>query len=401
MLSLRFARRYLFSRKSHSVINLISGVSVVAVAMPVAAMIILLSVFNGFEGLVRSMATAFDADLVITPSRGSTMVVESVDTTALRHIEGVEALSWVVEQEALLSYRDRQATVVVRGVEPNYPELFPVHQTISQGEYRVELGDYDYAVLGQGLAYALGVRSLVAGDVELYALRANSFSTLLPMEGYTRRILPIAGCFQLDAETEGGYLLTSIRLARELFSMEGRATSLLLKLDGAVQPERAKRAVAEVLGEEFEVRTRYELKKTFYDIMTYEKWGIFFISLLVLVIASFSIVGALVMLIIEKRDEELTLRSMGADTDFIRRIFQGEGLLIGGIGALLGVVLGVGVTLLQEHLALIKMPVETFIMDAYPVEFRWGDLAAVLLVFGVVLLLISTLTVSSMIKKRG
>lgn len=400
MLSLRFARRYLFSRKSHSVINIISGVSVVAVAMPVAAMIILLSVFNGFEGLVRSMATAFDADLVVTPSRGNTILVEAVDTAALRQIEGVEALGWVVEQEALVRYRDRQATVTVRGVEENYPELFPVEQTITRGEYRVELGDYDYALLGQGLAYGLGVRSLAMGELELYALRSNSFSTLLPVDGYTRRVVPIAGCFQLDAETELGYLLTSIRLARELFSMDGAATSLLLRLDPAANPERMKRLVAEQLGDSYRVRSRYELKQTFYDIMTYEKWGIFFISLLVLVIASFSIVGALVMLIIEKRDEELTLRSLGADTDFIRRIFLGEGLLIGALGALLGVVLGVGVTLLQEHFALVKMPVETFIMDAYPVEFRGGDLVAVLLVFGAVLLLISVLTVRSMIKNR-
>lgn len=400
MLSLRFARRYLFSRKSHSVINIISGVSVVAVAMPVAAMIILLSVFNGFEGLVRSMATAFDADLVVTPSRGNTILVEAVDTAALRQIEGVEALGWVVEQEALVRYRDRQATVTVRGVEENYPELFPVEQTITRGEYRVELGDYDYALLGQGLAYGLGVRSLAMGELELYALRSNSFSTLLPVDGYTRRVVPIAGCFQLDAETELGYLLTSIRLARELFSMDGAATSLLLRLDPAANPERMKRLVAEQLGDSYRVRSRYELKQTFYDIMTYEKWGIFFISLLVLIIASFSIVGALVMLIIEKRDEELTLRSLGADTDFIRRIFLGEGLLIGALGALLGVVLGVGVTLLQEHFALVKMPVETFIMDAYPVEFRGGDLVAVLLVFGGVLLLISVLTVRSMIKNR-
>lgn len=400
MLSLRFARRYLFSRKSHSVINIISGVSVVAVAMPVAAMIILLSVFNGFEGLVRSMATAFDADLVVTPSRGNTILVEAVDTAALRQIEGVEALGWVVEQEALVRYRDRQATVTVRGVEENYPELFPVEQTITLGEYRVELGDYDYALLGQGLAYGLGVRSLAMGELELYALRSNSFSTLLPVDGYTRRVVPIAGCFQLDAETELGYLLTSIRLARELFSMDGAATSLLLRLDPAANPERMKRLVAEQLGDSYRVRSRYELKQTFYDIMTYEKWGIFFISLLVLVIASFSIVGALVMLIIEKRDEELTLRSLGADTDFIRRIFLGEGLLIGALGALLGVVLGVGITLLQEHFALVKMPVETFIMDAYPVEFRGGDLVAVLLVFGAVLLLISVLTVRSMIKNR-
>ncbi len=399
MLTLRFARRYLFSPKSHSVINLISGVSLVAMATPVAAMIILLSVFNGFEGLIRSMASTFDTDLVITPREGVSLPTNRIDTAALRQIEGVEACSWVVEQEAMVSYGDRQAMVVVRGVEDHYTSLLPIHQATASGEYRVRLGDYDYAFIGQGLGYRLGVRTLVADPLKIYALKRESFSTLLPIDGYTRREVPLSGTFLLDTESEERYLLTSIRLARELFAMEGCATALFVKGDGSCSIEALRNRLQESLGEELKVETRYERNKTFYDIMTYEKWGIFFISLLVVIIASFSIVGALAMLIIEKRDEQLTLRSLGADTAFIRRIFLSEGLLIGGLGALAGTLLGVGITLAQEHIGLVEMPTASFVMQYYPVEFRCMDLIAILAVFTGVVWSISQLTVRNMIPK--
>lgn len=403
MLTLRFARRYLFSKKSHSVINMISGVSLFAIAMPVAAMVILLSVFNGFEGLIHSMTSAFDADLTITPRRGVTIPTEGVDTAALRRVEGVEALSWVVEQEALAKYGNRQQLVTVRGVEEHYSDLFPIREAITVGEYRLRQGDKECVVMGQGMTYMLGIRSLVTAPLELYALRRTSFSTLLPTEGYRRQELPITGLFLLDAESESRYLLTSITLARRLFEREGMATSLLLRLQSTADPERVKRAVEEQLGEEFRVRTRYELRPSFYDMMTYEKWGILFISLLVLVIASFSVIGALTMLIIEKRREQQTLRSLGADTRFLRRIFAGEGFLLALLGGGGGLLLGVGVTLLQQHLGLIRLPVETFIMEAYPVELRFGDLLRIVLLFTAVLSTIILLTVHTLIpdpKKR-
>ncbi len=403
MLTLRFARRYLFSKKSHSVINLISGVSLFAIAMPVAAMVILLSVFNGFEGLIHSMTSAFDADLTITPRRGVTIPTEGVDTAALRRIEGVETLSWVVEQEALAKYGNRQQLVTVRGVEEHYTDLFPIREAITVGEYCLQQGDRACVVMGQGMTYMLGIRSLVTAPLELYALRRTSFSTLLPTEGYRRQELPITGLFLLDAESESRYLLTSITLARRLFEREGVATSLLIRLQSTADPERVKRAVEEQLGEEFRVRTRYELRPSFYDMMTYEKWGILFISLLVLVIASFSVIGALTMLIIEKRREQQTLRSLGADTRFLRRIFVGEGFLLALLGGGGGLLLGVGVTLLQQHLGLIRLPVETFIMEAYPVELRVGDLLRIVLLFTAVLSTIILLTVHTLIpdpKKR-
>ncbi len=401
MLPLLFSRRYLFSKKSHSVINIISGVSVFAVAMPVAAMIILLSVFNGFEELVKQMASTFDADLTVTPREGERFPAERIDTAALACIDGLGGWSYTVEQNVLLEYRGHQAAATLRGADDRYPEVMPILGAISAGDYQVRLGDYDRAVLGQALAYTLGIRSLVGEPREIYALRRNGFSTLIPLEGYSRREVDMAGVFQLDSEAEQQYLITSLRLARELFDLGEDATALLLRVDDPDRIETVKREVEQAVGREFEVRTRYELRRTFYDIMIYEKWGIFFISLLVLVIASFSMVGALSMLIIEKRKDVRTLRALGADTRLIRRIFIGEGVLIGSIGAAIGTVTGVTVTLVQQLFGIVEIPVESLVTRSYPVLFQVNDLLAVLGAFALVVAAVTGLTVYNMIPKNN
>ena len=332
-LSQLFARRYLFSPKSHSVINLIAGVSVVAVAMPVAAMIILLSVFNGFEQLARSMCATFDADLTVMPVRGQTFDAAAIDTAAVAALPEVAALTLVAEQSVLLEHGERQVIARVRGVDDRYGEVFPVAASVTAGRYEVRLGDLDRVVLGQGMAYDLGVRSLADTRIGIYAIRRGSFSSLLPLDGYTRRTVPVSGLYSLDAETESRYALTSLRLAQELFGYDGRATGLLVRLRDGADARAVVPAVERLADEAFAVRTREQMNPSFYRIVAYEKWGVFFISLLVLVVASFSVVGALSMLMIDKRDDVRTLRALGADTSLIRRIFIREGLLIGGLGA--------------------------------------------------------------------
>lgn len=398
MLPQFFARRYLFSPKSHSVVNLISGLSVVAVAMPVAAMIILLSVFNGFESLVKSMCSAFDADLTVTPRQGQTFAADAVDTAAVARIDGVEAFSFILEQSALLEHAGRQATATVRGVDDAYGEVFPLAEAIPSGEFRVRLGDLERLVMGQSMAYMLGVRTLADADVNVYAVRRGSFSSLLPFDNYTRRTVPLGGVYSLDLETERTYVLASLRLAQELFSHPGRVSGFVVRLREGADAERVRQALEQRLGGEYRVRTRYELRASFYRIMTYEKWGIFFISLLVLLVASFSVVGALAMLIVDKRRDIATLRALGADTSLVRAVFRSEGLLICGLGALFGVVLGVGASLVQQHFGLIGIPAETFLTKSYPVEFRFGDLVVVLAAFGLVAYVISNITVRSMVK---
>lgn len=398
MLSRFIARRYLFSPHSRSVVNLISGLSVAAVAVPVAAMVILLSVFNGFETLVKSMYSAFDADLTLTPRRGQTFAQSEIDTAALRRIPGIASFSWTLEQSALLEHGGRQATATVRGVDDSYGEVFDLGDAVTTGEWRVRLGDLERLVIGQSMAWMLGIRTLADADVTLYAVRRGSFSTLLPMDNYTRRTEPVGGVYVLDLDTERTYVLTSLRLAQSLFEAEGRASGLVFRLTPDADVERTREAVSEATGDSFRVRTRDELRASFYRIMTYEKWGIFFIALLVLVIASFSVVGALSMLIVEKRRDIATLRALGADTLLLRRIFRTEGLLICGLGAVIGLLLGVTLSLVQQYFGVIEIPAETFLTKSYPVELRLSDLFAVAVTFSLVSLLLADVTVRSMIK---
>ncbi len=401
MLSRYIARRYFFSPQSRSVVNLISGLSVAAVAVPVAAMVILLSVFNGFESLVKTMYSAFDADLTVTPRRGQTFSMEALDTAALRQIPGVVSLSYVLEQSALLEHEGRQATATVRGVDDSYGSVFDLQDAVVTGEWRVRLGDLERLVLGQSMAWMLGIRSLADADVTLYSVRRGSISTLLPMENYTRRTEPVGGIYVLDLDTERTYVLTSLRLAQSLFETPGQASSLLIRLTAGADPERTRRAVSERVGASFHTQTRDELRSSFYRVMTYEKWGIFFIALLVLVVASFSVVGALSMLIVEKRDDMSTLRALGADTGLLRSIFRTEGLLICALGGLLGMLLGVLLTLVQEHFGVIEIPADSFLTKSYPVEFRMTDLLAVALSFWLVAVVLANVTVRSMIKNTN
>ena len=401
MLVSLFARRYLFSRNSRSVINIISGVSLVAVSVPVAAMIILLSVFNGFEGLVRQTWSAFDADLTVMPVRGVTFGVKEIDISKVEASDVVEATSFIVEQEALITHGEHRATVTVRGVDEHYAEVVPLVETIVAGDCRLCSGEeMDNILLGQGVAYALGSNFSNENGVKVYAVRRNSFSSLLPMDGYAVAELPVAGIFAVDAETDGSNVITTLRRAQSLFDYPSAATSLLVKVGTDVLHDEAKIAVQQIVGEEFNVKTRNELNATLNRLMLYEKWGIFFIALMVLVIASFSIVGALVMLIIDKKKDIATLRAFGADVPLVRRIFTAEGVLICGIGGCVGLLLGIALVLVQQHFGIIRMPTEGFLVDVYPVELRIADVVMVVSAFVVVVPLISAMTVRTMIKRE-
>ena len=399
MLARFFARRYFLSPASRSVVNLISGLSVVAVAVPVAAMIILLSVFNGFERLVQQNCSAFDADLTLAPREGQTFGIADLDTAALARVPGIGAWSFFLEQSVLLERNGRQATAVVRGVDDRYGEVFPLRETVTAGSPEVRIGDLECLVVGQTMGYMLGIRSLADADVSLYAVRRGSFSSLLPVHSFSRRTVPVGGAFSVDLDSERTYVLASLRLAQELFAHPGRASAVSVRLAPGADPVRVRQALSETVGERFSVRTRYEMRASFYRIMTYEKWGVFFVALLVLVVASFSVVGALAMLIVDKRRDIRTLAALGADLALIRRIFRTEGLLICGAGAAAGLLLGVALSLAQQYFGFIEIPAESFLTKSYPVEFRFVDLLAVSAAFSVVAVSLSNITVRNMIVK--
>lgn len=399
-LPLFFARRYLFSKKSHSVINIVSGVSAFSVAIPVMAMVILLSVFNGFEGLIKSMYRSFDPDIRITPVRGKVFPIDSLPRERFLAIDGVRDAAYALEDNAVFEYRDRQAFGTMCGVDSLYRQVVPLDSLRTEGVFQLQFGDFPEAYVGQSMAYALGIRVNLNSPISVYVPRRGRVSPLLPYSFYKKQNIFPSGVFALEAEVDGKYVIVPLHFAQQLLDYPGQASSVAIRLEADASPQRVQQQIGQWLGDDYKIQSRYQQKESFYRIMMYEKWGIYFIILLVLVIASFSLIGSLVMLIIEKRKDSQTLVTMGADTKLLRKIFVAEGMLIYLIGAGGGLLLGVALALAQQHFGFLKLSGETFLIDAYPVEVHPSDLAWVIVTFVTVSYLISVLTVRAMIPKK-
>lgn len=394
------AGRYLRSRKSHSVINIISGVSVAAMATPVAAMVILLSVFNGLEGMVRTLYRAVDADITIRAAEGTVFDAAAVDTAAIRAAEGVETLSLVLEQGAMAEVGDRRTIVRLRGVERTYEDVVPVAQTIYGGTFAVGVDDSRSVVLGHRTAQELGMSRQAAGDmVTLYAINRARFSSLLPVGGYTRRTLPVAGFYSIDDEN-GDVAYVSLDVAQDMFNYEGRASAVAVKLAAGADADAVAERLQRIAGEGMEVLTR-ERSNSIYRLMALEKWGVFAVALIVLVVASLTVVGTIVMIMIDKRDDAATLRMMGANRATVRDIFVGEGHLLAGVSLVLGVAAGVGLTLLQQTVGLVRLQTATLMVDIYPVELHSADVLLTAAAYIVVAHVVTRLTVGAMLKDNA
>lgn len=394
-----FARRYLFSPKSHSVINIISVVSAVAIGVPVAAMVILLSVFNGFEGLVKQMYSEFDPDIAITPTTGKVFDAGAVARERLTGVDGVGEVSYVLEDQVLISYRGRQKEATLRGVDSMYASVVPIEGMVGAGRWELTRGELRQAVVGAGVAYGLNLNVQLLDPMEVFVPRRETFNSLVPVDSYRVRELYPSGVFMLDAETDGRYVIAPLDAARELFDYPQGVSAVMVKTTGDAR--RVQAALREELGDGFRVLTRYEQKASLYAIMTYEKWGIFLIILMVMIIASLAIVGSLVMLVIDKRPELRTIVAMGGSVAFLRSIFEREGMLIAGLGAGGGMLLGLAVCWAQQAFGFVRIPARTFLVEAYPVVVRPTDLLLIAAAFIAVNWIITKFTVANAIPRSS
>lgn len=393
------AGRYLRSRKSHSVINIISGVSVAAMATPVAAMVILLSVFNGLEGMVRSLYAAVDADITVRAAEGTTFELAQVDTAAMRSAAGVEALAPVLEQGAMAEAAGRRTIVRLRGIGEEYGRVVPVAQTVYNGTFSVAVGEGRSAVVGHRTAQELGMSRQSAGDtVAFYAINRARISSLLPVGGYTQRALPVAGFYSIDDEN-GDVAFVSMDEAQRIFNYAGRASALVVKVADGADADGVAARLQEIAGGGMEVLTR-ERSNSIYRLMALEKWGVFAVALLVLAVASLTVVGTIVMIMIDKRDDAATLRTMGASRAMVRAIFVGEGNLLAAVSLVLGLVLGVGLTLLQQTVGLVRLQTATLMVDVYPVELHAADVVLTAVAYAAVAHVVTRLTVGAMLKEN-
>lgn len=376
------ARRYLFSKKSHNAINVISGISVCGVALATLALVCTLSVFNGFQDLVSNLFTAFDPELKIVPAIGKVFDGQDKAIAAIRKMPEVALVSESLEDNALVQYQGRQAMAVIKGVEDNFDELTPI-DTILFGRGELLLHDevVDYAIPGVQLLATLGTGIRFLDPLEIYApKRGIKVNMANPSASFTRGNLFSSGLvFAVNQEKyDGSYILTSLKFARQLFQYTTEVSAVNLRMKEGTDVDAFKRKLEKHLGERFRVFNRYEQQADTFRIMKIEKFISYLFLTFILMIACFNVIGSLSMLIIDKRDDVITLRNLGADDRQIVCIFLFEGRLISFIGAVSGIVLGVLLCWLQQTFGLISLGTSgSFIVDAYPVSVHLEDVALI------------------------
>lgn len=383
------ARRYLFAKKSHNAINIITLVSVIGVAVGTMALVVVLSVFNGFEKLILSLFNAFNPDMEIRLREGKVFSVDDIPLEELKNIPGVVLYSELLEETALLTYRDRQHLVTMRGVNNSFVEISGIDSMLVAGEFILEHGDADFLVLGQGVEYVLGANiNDFQHMLNLYVPKRGRSTGLQPSQAFNASSNFASGIFGLQSEFDMEYILVPMRLARRLLEYDNEVTSVVIGIDPAANISRVQRQVQDLVGPDFEVRNRLQQQDFLYKVMRSEKWAIFLILSFILIIASFNVIGSLTMLVIEKSRDIRILHSMGASQKVIRRIFLAEGIMISLGGALAGIILGALVSWLQMRFGIVGIQAEgTFIIDSYPVAVKAIDFVLVsITVFGIGLL---------------
>lgn len=396
-----FASRYIRSPKSHSVINIISGVSIVAMAVPVAAIILLLSIFNGLERMALDNMKSIDSDLHIAPSSGTTFLIEELPLESLRDLTDIAYASYVLEQSALVEKGDYRAIVQLKGVDEAYTSVVPLARNLIMGEFKTHDSDGEYLVAAHGVMQDVGsFRSTSIGEpLSLYAINRTRFSTLLPVGGYTRRDISVAGIYSID-EDNRSLIITSLSAAQDLFNYSGRASAVEIKVKEGASIEALTMQLQSLVGDGFEVRTR-EQRNSLYRLMALEKWGVFCIAVLVMIVASLSIVGTLVMVIIDKRNDVHTLRMMGARQEFVRGIFVAEGRLMASLSLVIGLVIGAGLALLQQYFGFVGIEAQTLQISAYPVEVHFVDVLLTVVAYVVVSYLVVNITVRTLLRDNN
>lgn len=376
-LPLRIARRYLFARKSTNAINIITGIAVFGIAVGSAALVLVLSVFNGFEDLIMTMYSNFNPDVKVTPARGKTFEADSVLIARLEAIDGVAYVSQTLEEVAFFDYKDNQDFGTLKGVDPNFSKVVGIDTTVREGAYAFEEGSRDLAVLG------LGMRNKLAANVgdrftEMAVYMPKRERSGSPLEQPFRRsyIYP-GGTFVIQQDFDNEFVLSSLSFARRLLGFSTPVVSALeIRLAPDADGSSAMQQIRQAMGVGFEVKGRFQQEESFLKLMQVEKWLSYAIVSLMMLMVAFNIVGALWMVVLEKQSDISILKSMGATDTSVRNIFLYEGLLLSLLGLVLGFVLAITLYIAQKTVGIITVP-GNFIVDAYPISMRFADFSVV------------------------
>lgn len=369
------AKRYLFAKKSRNAINVISAVSVAGVTIGTMALVIILSVFNGLEKMVTGIFNTTDPDIRITAVKGKTFIPDTLRLNSLSKIEGVEAWSLTIEENALLKYDEKQSIATIKGVDENYVVVTDIDSAMFEGEFRLESENgRQWAIPGIGVAQSLGIRVNFIAQLIIIMPRKDASISMSPENALKRRYLLPSGIFEIEKEYDSKYVYVPLDFAQELTGADNAISAIEIKVGTADDVKVVQKKIIQLYGEDdFRVQNRYQQQEIFYKVMRSERLAIFMILTLILIIASFNIIGSLTMLIIEKQRDIEILRSFGANNELIRKIFIYEGWLISIIGALAGIILGFIICWLQQTYGIVKLQSDSLIMDAYPVVIKLRD----------------------------
>ena len=378
------AKRYLFSKKGTNAINVISAVSMGGIAVATMALIVVLSVFNGFHDLVASFFTTFDPQLQIVPTMGKDAPTDDPILTQIKQLPEIDVATECVEDQALAIYQDKQAMVRIKGVEDNFDQLTHITEILyGDGEYELHAGNLQYGILGIRLAQTLGTGAYFKGFLRIYApMREGQLDLTDPSSGFVVDSLMSPGVvFSVQqSKYDKGHIIAPISFARRLFAVEGRLSSLELRVKAGSNLDAVKREVKKLCGTKYRVMDRFEQQDDTFKIMKIEKLMAYIFLTFILMVACFNIVGSLSMLIIDKRDDVQTLRNLGASDRQIVRVFLFEGRMISALGAVIGIALGLLLCWLQQRYGLVRLGSTSgsFVVNAYPVSVHPED---VLLIF--------------------
>lgn len=376
-LSIFIARRYLFSKKKQNAINIISIISMVGVAIGTTALIVVLSVFNGIDTLLTEATDTFTPDLTISPAKGKFIETDSSLLEKLAKIPGIASYDPVVEENSLVKFKDKLVPVVVKGVDSTYADHVNIRQSVISGIYTLEEEGKPTVVMGYGIAAALKIRMGLSSPVTFYypdrKASSASSSALNNLQIY-----PL-GIFSAQQDIDGKYVITGIETARELFGIPGQISKIEIKLQNPDQAISLKEELSPQLKPIYKVEDKYDLNRSFYAMMKSEKLAVFLILLFILLIASFNIIGSVSMLIIDKKEDIGIYRALGMTKEKIISIFKLEGNLITGFGALIGLILGTLLCLLQEYYGFITLGNGSYIVSAYPVKVITSDVLIIMI----------------------
>lgn len=377
------ARRYLFSKKSTHVINVISSISIIGVAVATMALVIVLSVFNGFHDLVASLFTSFDPQLKVVPVEGKTAPADDPILTKIRLLPQVDVATETVEDQALAIYNDHQAMVKIKGVDDNFAELSHITDILyGDGSFSLHAANLEYGIVGIRLAQNLGIGAQWDGFLKIYApKKEGQLDMTNPGDGFVVDSLNSPGVLFAvkQAKYDKNYIITSISFARNLFGQQGMLSDLELRLKPGSNLDAVKAEMQQIAGNKYKVLDRFEQQEDTFKIMSIEKMIAYIFLTFILVVACFNIIGSLSMLIIDKKNDVVTLRNLGANDKQITRVFLFEGRMIAVIGAVIGIGLGLLLCFLQQQYGFVRLGDSegSFIVDAYPVSVHYSDVAII------------------------